>query len=112
MFWCVVLVVSVGNVFEYYDLLIYGYFVIIIGKLFFLMGDVWSLLMFFVGMFGVLFIMWLLGLMVFGSYVDCVGCKVVLMWLIFLMMLGMVMIVFVLMYVLIGLWLFVIVIVV
>ena len=40
--WRAVLAASVGNALEYYDLLIYGYFAITIGKLFFPTGDAWS----------------------------------------------------------------------
>ena len=86
--WRAVLAASIGNALEYYDLLIYGYFAITIGKLFFPTGDAWSSLMLSVGTFGVSFIMRPLGSMVLGSYADRVGRKAALTWSILLMMLG------------------------
>ena len=102
--WRAVLAASVGNALEYYDLLIYGYFAITIGKLFFPTGDAWSSLMLSVGTFGVSFIMRPLGSMVLGSYADRVGRKAALTWSILLMMLGTAMIAFAPTYASIGLW--------
>jgi len=102
--WRAVLAASIGNALEYYDLLIYGYFAITIGKLFFPTGDAWSSLMLSVGTFGVSFIMRPLGSMVLGSYADRVGRKAALTWSILLMMLGTAMIAFAPTYAAIGLW--------
>lgn len=102
--WRTVLAASVGNALKYYDLLIYGYFAITIGKLFPPTGDAWSSLMFSVGTFGASFIMCPLGPMALGSCTDRVGRKAALTWSIPLMMLGMMMIVFTSTCTPIGLW--------
>lgn len=95
---CIVILLLIGNVLEWYDFFVYGFFVFIIGKLFFLVDDEWVLLLFVVGSFGVLFIMWLVGVIVLGMYVDRKGCKVVLMLLILLMIVGILVIVVMLSY--------------
>lgn len=95
---------SVGNALEFYDLLIYGYFAITIGKLFFPAGDEWISLLMSVGTFGISFIMRPLGSMVLGAYTDKAGRKAALTLSILLMMLGTLIIVVVPTYATIGMW--------
>ncbi|WP_341312223.1 MFS transporter [Paraburkholderia sp. IMGN_8] len=102
--WRAVLAASVGNALEYYDLLIYGYFAITIGKLFFPTGDDWTSLMLSVGTFGISFVMRPLGSIVLGSYADRAGRKAALTWSILLMMIGTAMLALAPTYARIGLW--------
>lgn len=98
--WCgVIVVVVIGNWLEFFDFIVYGFFVVLIGKLFFLLSDLIMLLLLLVVMFVVGFFMWLFGSVVFGVYVDCKGCKVVLNLMIMLMVFGIGLIVIVLIYV-------------
>lgn len=57
--------------------------------------------------FGVGFLMWLLGVIVLGVYIDEVGCCKGLIVMLFIMVSGIILIVFVLGYVMIGLLVFV-----
>lgn len=102
--WCIIFVVLIGNVFEWFDLIVYGFFVVMIVKLFFFVMSEVMLLMLMFGMFGLFYLIWLIGGFVFGVYVDCVGCKVLLLLLIVMMMVGMLLIVLMLIYVLIGIF--------
>ena len=95
---------SIGNALEFYDLLIYGYFAITIGKLFFPTGDEWSSLLLSVGSFGISFIMRPLGSIMLGTYADRVGRKAALTASILLMMVGTAIIAFVPTYASIGPW--------
>ena len=95
---------SIGNALEFYDLLIYGYFAITIGKLFFPTGDEWSSLLLSVGSFGISFVTRPLGSIVLGTYADRVGRKAALTLSILLMMVGTGIIAFVPTYDTIGAW--------
>lgn len=90
--------IVIGNGFEWFDFIVYSFFVVIIVKLFFLIGNELMFVLFIVVMFGVGFFMWLVGGIVFGVYVDKVGCKVVLLFMILLMVVGIVLIGIVLIY--------------
>jgi MHS family proline/betaine transporter-like MFS transporter len=85
---------SIGNALEFYDLVIYGYFAVVISKLFFPAASETVSLMLAVGTFGISFIMRPLGAIVLGSYADRVGRKASLTLSIVLIMLGTAMLVF------------------
>lgn len=59
--WKKICAASIGNALEFYDLLIYGYFAIVIGKLFFPTADETTSLLLSVGIFGISFVMRPLG---------------------------------------------------
>ncbi len=85
---------SIGNALEFYDLVIYGYFAVVLSKLFFPVADETVSLMLAVGTFGISFVMRPLGAIVLGSYADRAGRKASLTLSIVLIMLGTVMLVF------------------
>lgn len=93
--WREIVAASIGNALEFYDLLIYGYFAIVIGKLFFPAVDATTSLLLAVASFGLSFVTRPLGAMVLGSYADRAGRKAALTASIALMMAGTAMIVFV-----------------
>lgn len=93
--WRAIFAASIGNALEFYDLLIYGYFAVIIGKLFFPADDAMTSLLFSVGSFGISFVMRPLGAIVLGSYADRVGRKASLTLSILIMMGGTAMLTFV-----------------
>jgi MHS family proline/betaine transporter-like MFS transporter len=92
--WKEICAASIGNALEFYDLLIYGYFAVVIGKLFFPAADETTSLLLSVGTFGISFIMRPLGAMLLGSYADRAGRKASLTMSITLMMAGTAMIAF------------------
>jgi len=92
--WKEICAASIGNALEFYDLLIYGYFAIVIGKLFFPAANETTSLLLSVGTFGISFIMRPLGAIILGSYADRAGRKASLTASIFIMMVGTAMIVF------------------
>ena len=92
--WKEVSAASVGNALEFYDLVIYGYFAVVISKLFFPVANETVSLMLAVGTFGISFIMRPLGAIVLGSYADRAGRKASLTLSIVLIMLGTLMLVF------------------
>ena len=91
--WREICAASVGNALEFYDLLIYGYFAIVIGQLFFPVRDATTSLLLSMGTFGISFLTRPLGSIVLGSYADRAGRKASLTLSIGLMMLGTAMIV-------------------
>jgi MHS family proline/betaine transporter-like MFS transporter len=102
--WRAVISSSIGNALEWFDVLIYGAFAVVIAKLFFPTGnDTVSLLVTF-ATFGVSFFMRPLGAIVLGAYSDRVGRKAALTLSIALMMLGTALIAFMPSYASIGLW--------
>jgi MHS family proline/betaine transporter-like MFS transporter len=92
--WKEVSAASVGNALEFYDLVIYGYFAVVISKLFFPVANETVSLMLAVGTFGISFLMRPLGAIVLGSYADRAGRKASLTLSIVLIMLGTLMLVF------------------
>jgi MHS family proline/betaine transporter-like MFS transporter len=92
--WKEVCAASVGNALEFYDLVIYGYFAVVISKLFFPAVDDTVSLMLAVGTFGISFVMRPLGAVVLGSFADRKGRKASLTLSIALIMLGTLMLVF------------------
>ncbi len=102
--WRAVFGASAGNALEFYDLLIFGYFAIVIGKQFFPTGDEWSSLMLSAGTFGISYVMRPLGSLLLGAYADRAGRRAALTVSITLMMIGSAIITFVPNYAAIGLW--------
>ncbi|GAB3626634.1 MFS transporter [Pandoraea terrae] len=92
--WREICAASIGNALEFYDLLIYGYFAIVIGQLFFPSHDATTSLLLSVGTFGISFVTRPLGSIILGSYADRAGRKASLTVSIALMMLGTAMIAF------------------
>ncbi|MEB2871288.1 MFS transporter [Pseudomonas rhizosphaerae] len=92
--WKEIIAASIGNALEFYDLLIYGYFAVVIGKLFFPSDNETTSLLLSVGSFGISFLMRPLGAMVLGSYADRAGRKASLTMSILIMMVGTAMITF------------------
>jgi MHS family proline/betaine transporter-like MFS transporter len=86
--WKEIVAASIGNALEFYDLLIYGYFAVVIGKLFFPSDNETTSLLLSVGSFGISFLMRPLGAMVLGSYADRAGRKASLTISILIMMIG------------------------
>ncbi|OLY48569.1 MFS transporter, MHS family, proline/betaine transporter [Bartonella apis] len=95
---------SAGNALEFYDILIYGYFAITIGHLFFPNKDSAVSLLIAVGTFGISFITRPLGSVVLGSYADKAGRKASMTLSISLMVVGTAMITFCPTYETIGIW--------
>lgn len=86
--WKEIVAASIGNALEFYDLLIYGYFAVVIGKLFFPSDNETTSLLLSVGSFGISFLMRPLGAMILGSYADRAGRKASLTLSILIMMVG------------------------
>jgi MHS family proline/betaine transporter-like MFS transporter len=86
--WRAVLATSIGNALEWFDLVVYGFFAVVISKLFFPAGNETVSLLLTLGTFGVSFFMRPLGAIVIGAYADRAGRKAALTLSILLMMLG------------------------
>ncbi|EIJ48229.1 proline/betaine transporter protein [Herbaspirillum sp. GW103] len=85
---------SIGNALEWFDILIYGAFAVVIAKQFFPTGDDNVSLLLTFATFGVSFFMRPLGAVVLGAYSDRAGRKAALMLSIMLMTVGTAMIAF------------------
>jgi MHS family proline/betaine transporter-like MFS transporter len=86
--WRVVVAASIGNALEWFDLVVYGFFAVLIAKLFFPTGNDTVSLLVTLGTFGVSFFMRPLGAIVLGAYADRAGRKAALTLSILLMMSG------------------------
>src|SRR6266702_4873028 len=86
--WRAVVAASIGNALEWFDLVVYGFFAVVISKLFFPAGNDTVSLLLTLGTFGVSFFMRPLGAIVLGAYADRAGRKAALTLSILLMMLG------------------------
>jgi len=86
--WRVVVAASIGNALEWFDLVVYGFFAVLIAKLFFPTGNDTVSLLLTLGTFGVSFFMRPLGAIVIGAYADRAGRKAALTLSILLMMGG------------------------
>ncbi|HEU0217405.1 MAG TPA: MFS transporter [Stellaceae bacterium] len=84
----VIIAASVGNALEWFDFLIYGYFAVTIGKVFFPAGSETAQLLLTLGTFGLSYLVRPLGAIVLGAYADRAGRKAALMMSILLMMIG------------------------
>jgi MFS transporter, MHS family, proline/betaine transporter len=86
--WRAVVAASIGNALEWFDLVVYGFFALIISKLFFPAGNDTVSMLLTLGTFGVSFFMRPLGAIVIGAYADRAGRKAALTLSIVLMMSG------------------------
>ncbi|SIO68425.1 MFS transporter [Paraburkholderia phenazinium] len=86
--WRVVVAASIGNALEWFDLVVYGFFAVLIARLFFPTGNDTVSLLLTLGTFGVSFFMRPLGAIVIGAYADRAGRKAALTLSILLMMSG------------------------
>lgn len=102
--WRAVISSSIGNALEWFDVLIYGAFAVVIAKLFFPTGDDTVSLLLTFATFGVSFFMRPLGAIILGAYSDRVGRKAALSLSIVLMTIGTALIAFMPTYSSIGLW--------
>lgn len=86
--WRVIIAASIGNALEWFDLVVYGFFAVVISRLFFPTdNEVVSLLLTF-ATFAISFLMRPLGAIVIGIYADKAGRKAALTLAILLMMVG------------------------
>jgi MHS family proline/betaine transporter-like MFS transporter len=86
--WRAVAAASIGNALEWFDFIIYGFFAILMAKLFFPTGDETVSLLLALATFGVPFFMRPLGAIVIGNYADRHGRKSAFTLTILLMMVG------------------------
>src|SRR5579871_947582 len=86
--WRAVAAASIGNAFEWFDFIIYGFFAVMIARLFFPAGNEAAALLLSFASFGVTFVMRPLGAVVLGEIADRHGRKVVLTLTISMMMTG------------------------
>ena len=84
----VIIAASVGNMLEWFDFLIYGYFAATLAKVFFPVGDSTASLMITFGTFGLSYLVRPLGAIVIGGYTDRHGRRAGLTLSIALMMIG------------------------
>lgn len=102
--WRAVISSSIGNALEWFDILIYGAFAVVIAKLFFPTDNETVSLLVTFATFGVSFFMRPLGAVILGAYSDRVGRKAALSLSILLMTIGTALIAFMPTYASIGLW--------
>ena len=86
--WRAVIAASIGNAFEWFDFIIYGFFAMIIAKLFFPVGNETASLPLTLASFGVTFVMRPFGAIVLGNLADRRGRKTALTLTISMMMVG------------------------
>jgi MHS family proline/betaine transporter-like MFS transporter len=79
---------TIGNVFEWFDFVVYGFFAVPIAEAFFPHGNPTVSLLITFGAFGLAYLMRPLGAIVIGGYTDRAGRKAGLMLSILLMMIG------------------------
>jgi MFS transporter, MHS family, proline/betaine transporter len=79
---------TIGNIFEWFDFVVYGFFAVPIAEAFFPHGDPTVSLLITFGAFGIAYLMRPLGAIVIGGYTDRAGRKAGLMLSILLMMIG------------------------
>lgn len=101
--WRAVISSSIGNALEWFDILIYGAFAVVIAKLFFPTDNETVSLLVTFATFGVSFFMRPLGAVILGAYSDRVGRKAALSLSILLMTIGTALIAFMPTYASIGL---------
>jgi len=99
-----ILAATVGNLLETYDFAVYGFFAIVIARLFFPSGDATVSLLLTVATFGVGFVMRPVGAVVLGALADRRGRKAALSLTILMMAVGTAMIGFAPTYASIGVW--------
>ena len=84
----VVIAATIGNVLEWFDFLVYGFFAVTIAEVFFPTGNKTVSLLITFGAFGLAYVMRPLGAIIVGSYTDRHGRKAGLTLSIGLMMIG------------------------
>jgi MHS family proline/betaine transporter-like MFS transporter len=84
----VIVAATIGNVLEWFDFLVYGYFAVVIAEVFFPAGNPTISLLVTFGAFGLSYVVRPLGAVVIGAYTDRAGRKAGLTLSIALMMLG------------------------
>ena len=84
----VIVAATIGNVLEWFDFLVYGYFAVTIAEVFFPTGNSTVSLLITFGAFGLSYLVRPLGAMVIGAYTDRHGRKAGLTLSIALMMIG------------------------
>src|SRR5262249_43881227 len=89
----VIIAATIGNVLEWFDFLVYGFFAVTIAEVFFPTGNSTVSLLITFGAFGLSYVVRPLGAIVIGSYTDRAGRKAGLTLSIGLMMIGTVMMV-------------------
>lgn len=89
-----VLAAIIGNAFEWYDFIVFGYMIAIISRLFFPVGDEYESLMKTMALFGVGFFMRPIGAIILGIYADHKGRKAAMQLIMFLMTLAVAMLAF------------------
>lgn len=99
-----VVAATVGCMLEWYDFALYGYFSVLLSRLFFPAESEWVSLLLAVATFGVGFAMRPVGALVLGTVADRLGRRVALNWAISTMVLGTAIITFTPAYATIGLW--------
>jgi MHS family proline/betaine transporter-like MFS transporter len=86
--WHLIAAASIGNALEWFDLLVYGYFAVIISQVFFPAENQLTSLLLTLGTFGASYLVRPLGAIVLGAYADRAGRKASLLASILLMMIG------------------------
>ena len=84
----VIVAATIGNVLEWFDFLVYGYFAVTLAEVFFPAGNPTISLLITFGTFGLSYLMRPLGALVIGNYTDRAGRKAGLTLSIALMMIG------------------------
>jgi MHS family proline/betaine transporter-like MFS transporter len=84
----VIIAATIGNVLEWFDFLVYGFFAVTIAEVFFPVGDQTVSLLITFGAFGLAYVVRPLGAVIVGSYTDRAGRKAGLTLSIGLMMIG------------------------
>ena len=84
----VIVAATIGNVLEWFDFLVYGFFAVTIAEVFFPAGNPTVSLLVTFGAFGLAYVVRPLGAIVVGGYTDRAGRKNGLMLSIALMMIG------------------------
>jgi len=102
--WRAVVAASIGNAFEWFDFIIYGFFAVTIAKLFFPVGNESASLVLTFASFGVTFVMRPLGAIVLGHLADRRGRKTALILTLSMMMAGTALTAFAPTYSSIGVW--------
>src|SRR5438270_10543949 len=84
----VIVAATIGNVLEWFDFLVYGYFAVTIAEVFFPTGNSTVSLLVTFGAFGLSYLVRLLGAVLIGAYTDRHGRKAGLTLSIAMMMIG------------------------
>src|SRR5216683_296354 len=83
-----IIAATIGNVFEWFDFVVYGFFAVTLAEVFFPTGDPTVSLLVTFGAFGLAYLVRPLGAIVVGGYTDRAGRKAGLLLSIALMMIG------------------------